>query len=246
MSSTIWTARALGFSARRLSGRPWRVVEAQNRVSTLRLVDTLAEQTALENMLEMSKPPLPPDCIGLHWLLATPFRYPAPPPIGSRFRAIGDPGVWYGATALRTAFAEVGFWRQRFLLDSPKTPDLPPVAHTAFRANIGGNGIVLFEATFARDSAKWENPNDYAATQALARTARDADVAVIRYRSVRDPQHAPAFAVLTPRAFRKREPIEQHGWLLKVTRAGVLAQAGIGDERYEFTSEELGSRANRT
>ena len=173
MSSTIWTARALGSSARRFSGRPWRVVEAQNRVSTLRLVDTLAEQAALENLLETSKPPLPPECIGLHWLLATPFRYPAPPPIGSRFRAIGDPGVWYGATALRTAFAEVGFWRQRFLLDSPQTPDLPPVAHTAFRANIGGNGIVLFEPPFARDSAKWENPNSYAATQALAQTARD-------------------------------------------------------------------------
>ncbi|MEO8459443.1 MAG: RES family NAD+ phosphorylase [Dokdonella sp.] len=222
------------------------MVEAQNRVSTLRLVDTLAEQTALENMLEASKPPLPLDCIGLHWLLATPFRYPAPPPIGSRFRAIGDPGVWYCATALRTAFAEVGYWRQRFLLDSPSTPDLPPVAHTAFRASIGGNGVVLFEPPFARDSAKWESPNDYSATQALAQTARTAEIAIIRYRSVRDPQHSPAFAVLTPRAFRKHEPIEQHGWLLKVTRASVLAQAGIGAERYEFTSEELGSRERRT
>src|SRR5690606_28809740 len=83
-------------AARRLAARPWRVVEVQHRASTMRLVDTLAEQRLLEDLLEQGKPPLPAEAEPLHYLLATPFRYPAPPPDGSRFRGVGDPGVWYG------------------------------------------------------------------------------------------------------------------------------------------------------
>lgn len=52
-----------------------------------------------------------------HWLIFTPFRYTPPPP-GSRFRAPTDPGVFYGAFERRTACAEIGFWRWRFVRDS--------------------------------------------------------------------------------------------------------------------------------
>ncbi|MEO6687627.1 MAG: RES family NAD+ phosphorylase, partial [Dokdonella sp.] len=172
-------------STRRLSAQPWRVVEAQHRASTMRLVDTLDEQRVLEDMLEASKPPLPSEAAHLHYLLATPFRYPAPPPIGSRFRGIGDPGVWYGADNEYTALAEVAYWRMRFLADSPATPDLPPVPHTAFRASIGGSAIVLSEPPFARQRKQWQDPSSYVATQALAQVARAAGVALIRYLSVR-------------------------------------------------------------
>ena len=61
-----------------MAGRCWRVVEAQHVVSTLKLVDTLAEQALLEDLLEETKPPVPPECRHLHYLLATPFRYGAP------------------------------------------------------------------------------------------------------------------------------------------------------------------------
>ena len=50
------------------------------------LVDTMAEQQRLEQLLDESKPPVPPECRSLHYLLATPFRYGAPYPGGSRFR----------------------------------------------------------------------------------------------------------------------------------------------------------------
>ena len=62
----------------------WRAVEAQHRVATLRLVDDQAEQAVLEQLLEASKPPLPPHADRLHFLLSTPFRYL--PPWPSRFR----------------------------------------------------------------------------------------------------------------------------------------------------------------
>jgi len=227
-------------AARPASGKPWRIVEAQHRVPTMRLVDTLDEQRVLEDLLEASKPPLPADAAKLHYLLATPFRYPAPPPVGSRFRGIGDPGVWYGADVVETALAEVAYWRLRFLADSPATPDLLPVPHTAFRASVAGSAIVVSQPPFDRQRRQWEDPASYAATQALARVAREAGVALIRYRSVRDPGHRAALAVLTPKAFRKSAPLEQHTWLIKVGRAQVLAEADLGRERLSFSPEVLG------
>lgn len=227
-------------AARRVGAKPWRVVEAQHRASTMRLVDTLDEQRVLEDLLEASKPPLPVEALHLHYLLATPFRYPAPPPAGSRFRGIGDPGVWYGASAVQTALAEVAYWRLRFLADSPATPDLPPVAHTALRASVGGSAIVLTDARFLGARRQWEDPASYAATQTLARDARAADVALIRYRSVRDPAHRACFAVLTPKAFRQRTPLEQHTWLIKVSRTRVLAETGAGSGRIAFEPAQLG------
>ncbi|MDO9306326.1 MAG: RES domain-containing protein, partial [Mesorhizobium sp.] len=43
MSLPIWTPAALRSEARPLEGRCWRLVEAQHRVSTMKLVDTLEE-----------------------------------------------------------------------------------------------------------------------------------------------------------------------------------------------------------
>jgi hypothetical protein len=234
------TAESVAAAARNLSAKPWRIVEAQHRVPTMRLVDTLDEQRVLEDLLEASKPPLPAEAAKLHYLLATPFRYPAPPPAGSRFRGIGDPGVGYGADVVETALAEVAYWRLRFLGDSPGTPDLLPVPHTAFRASVGGAAIVLSQPPFDRQRRQWEDPVSYAATQALARVAREARIALIRYHSVRDPEHRAALAVLAPKAFRKPVPLEQHTWLIKVGRAQVLAEADLGRERLAFSPEQLG------
>jgi hypothetical protein len=232
-------------AARTSSGKPWRVVEAQHRVPTMRLVDTLDEQRVLEDLLESSKPPVPDEARALHYLLSTPFRYPAPPPVGSRFRGIGDPGVWYGADAVETALAEVAYWRLRFLADSPATPDLLPVPHTAFRASIAGSMIALQRAPFDRQRKQWEDPASYVATQALACVAREGGVAMIRYRSVRDPEHRAAVAVLTPKAFRKAEPLEQRTWLIKVGRAQVLAESDLGRERLSFEPEVLGLQQSK-
>src|SRR5690349_24755031 len=98
-----------------ISLKAWRAVEAQHVVSTLRLTGNDPEQQdLLERILEESKPALPAAAEGLHYLLATPFRYP-PLRSGSRFRAWPDPGVLYAALERRTACAEMGYWRWRFV-----------------------------------------------------------------------------------------------------------------------------------
>ena len=95
MSSTTWTPHAVASNAAAVSTRLWRAVEARHVASTRRLVDDLAEQRELEEILEATKPALPAAATRLHYLLATPFRYPAPR--GSRFRAPHEPGLFYGA-----------------------------------------------------------------------------------------------------------------------------------------------------
>ena len=180
MSSSTWTRAAVESEVRSWRGALWRAVEAQHRVSTLKLVDTLAEQAQLEQLLESSKPALPAAGQARHYLLATPFRYPAPQPRGSRFRALTDPGVFYGADERRTACAELGYWRWRFLQDSPALPRLDAVPHTLFHVQAAGRAIDLGAPPFERDAARWMDPDDYTGCQALAAEARRADVQVIR------------------------------------------------------------------
>lgn len=237
---TIWTPHALESSARRYEGELWRVVETQRLASTVRLVDTLAEQAVLETLLEASKPPLPPGTEKLHYLLATPFRYRAP--TGSRFRRPLEQGVWYGGEELRTAMAEKSYWRLRFLLDSPGTPDLAkPVPHTAFRAAVRTlRAIDLTEPPLVRDRDKWTHRTSYAATQDLAALARASQLELIRYESVRDRERGACVAALAPAVFRRTRPGALQTWFISASRTAVrcLKDEG-GGPTWEFTAEEL-------
>ena len=207
--------------------------------STMRLVDSLEEQAALESILEDSKPKVPASARGLHYLLATPFRYR--PHSGSRFRAPLEAGVWYGGELLRTALAEKSYWRLRFLLDSPGTPDLKPVPHTAFRATVRTKrALDLTAAPLVRERALWTSRLDYTATQALAGAARAAAIEILRYQSVRDPGHGHCAALLTPAVFGGGKPRAQETWFIAASRERVrCAEDERGGATWEFTREEL-------
>ncbi len=180
----------------------------------MKIVDDAAEQDLLESLLEGSKPPQPQAATELDYLLATPFRYD-PLRGGSRFRAITDPGVFYGAQSVRTACAELGYWRWKFLKDAVDLDRLEPVAHTAFRAEISTTTVDLREPPFNADAAIWAHPADYSATQTFAKMVREAEVGGIVYQSVRDPEPSWCVAVLTPQAFssRKPDPLMQTWWV---------------------------------
>lgn len=204
----------------------------------MRLVDTLAEQALLEQLLETSKPPLPAEAEGRHYLLATPFRYPPRHPGGSRFRAPTDPGVFYGADAPRTACAELGYWRWRFLMDSPALASLAPVPHTLFECRVAGSTIDLRARAFLPQAERWTSRDDYSHCQRMGRVARAAQVEVIRYRSVRDPQGGGCAAVLTPAVFTS-PPQSEQSWHLSVTRTRVTWQRDsvLHSEGFEFVAD---------
>ena len=224
MSLPIWTPDALASEAGPYAGLCWRVVEAQHAVSTMKLVDSWQEQQLLEELLEDSKPPVPPECERLHYLLFTPFRYDNRHG-GSRFRAPGErQGVFYAAQQLRTALCEAAFWRLLFFAESPQTPwPAEPLEHTAFSVQVDTHhALDLTQKPFADHEQAWRHPTDYAACRQLAQAARKGGVELIRYRSVRDPQGGLNVALLTCRAFARDEPAEYQTWKFVLKSTGVI------------------------
>ncbi len=203
------------------------------------LVDSLEEQHLLERLIEAGKPPVPAAARGLDYLLFTPFRYP-PPPGGSRFRAGDDPGVLYGADEVRTACAELGYWRWRHLADSPALDAMPQKAQTVFKLRVATRGVDLRARPFVRERARWTDRSHYGPCQAFARVAREAKVGLIRYESVRDPAHGGCGAVLDPQAFARPSPLAQQTWQLSVFRERVVWQRThvVRSEAFEFKAAE--------
>ncbi|HLW93166.1 MAG TPA: RES family NAD+ phosphorylase [Roseiarcus sp.] len=240
MSSPIWTPAALSSERRRRESDCWRLVEAQHRVSTLKLTDTLAEQALLEDLLEETKPRLPPEAQGLHYLMAAPFRYGAPYPIGSRFRRAGKTlGVFYGAERPQTAVAEIAFHRLMFYAESPGTPWPANAAeYTAFNAPVRTSAALdLTLPPLDRDQALWTDLRNYEPCQALAEAARSAGVDLIGYSSVRDPGRGSALALLTPGPFVGSEPQKFETWRIRVGPFGAQAIREFPAERHEFSRE---------
>jgi hypothetical protein len=238
-----WTPAALSSETHRSAGTIWRVVEAQHIVSTMSLVDTIAEQHLLEQLLDASKPAVPPECRHLHYLLGTPFRYGAPYPAGSRFRKAGlTPGVFYASDTPEIAVTEMAFRRLLFYAESPATP-WPATAgeYTAFSVRFKtGKGLDLTAAPFDRQRKTWTHPTDYTATQSLADAARAAGVQALVYQSARVVGRN--IALLTCSAFASREPVERQVWRLHVGAPGARAicehpARRLGFERSAFARD---------
>jgi RES domain len=226
MSSSTWTRAALSSDVRSLAGTCWRLVEAQHHVSTLKLVDSVAEQHLLEDLIEATKSPVPPECRDLHYLLSTPFRYGAVYPAGSRFRRAGmTEGVFYASETPQTAVAEIAFYRLLFFAESPDLPwPANPAEYTAFSAEYATKkAIDLTKGRYSIETALWMHVTDYSHCQGLADIARAVKIEVIRYASVRDPGHGLNLALLTCNAFVKTQPIDQQTWHIRFSEAGAQA-----------------------
>jgi hypothetical protein len=189
------------------------MVETQYITSTNRLVDTLEEQTILEELVESSKPPIPPEGAHLDFLLYTPFRYI--PETASRFRRANQPeGVFYASEATGTLVHENAFLMLLFYRESTDTV-LPAKAleRTAFRVPCKtARGIDLTIPDLDRDHRKWTLLADYGPCQQLADTAREGRIEAIRYMSVRDPDGGCNIALLSCAAFAARQPSERQTW----------------------------------
>jgi len=246
MSSPIWTPAALSSEAKAYKAKGWRLVEAQHRVSTLKLVDSLEDQLILENLIEATKPIVPLECRHLDYLLSTPFRYDAPYPHGSRFRRAGrTAGVFYAAEHPETALAEMAFYRLLFFADSPDTPWPSDAAeYTAFAVALDtGHALDLTIPPLSLDAANWTHLTDYSACQNLADAARQADVQIIRYQSVRDPHRRANVAVLHCAAFAQRQPVARQTWRMKLSATGVIAlcefpRSGVSFDKDAFANDD--------
>lgn len=220
MSSSIWTHSAGSSEIRRLALEPWRAVEAQHRIATRKLVDSDAEQAMLEQLLDAHKPRVP-DGGGLHYLLFTPFRYP-PLRHGSRFGSRWEPGIWYGSTTRRSAFAEVAYYRLLFLEGTDADLGLLETDLTVFRTGVRtSRGIDLTAAPFAEWRESLASKTSYAETQPLGAAMRESGVDVVRYASARDAAGGMNVALFTPRPFGASRPRDIETWHSAASRQAV-------------------------
>ena len=234
MSFNTWTPHAVSSEAFLWQERVWRIVEAQHVGSIMKLVDDVDEQHALEVLLESSKPMMRPGTSNLDYLLATPFRY-HPKRGGSRFRSEIDPGVFYGAESIRTAGAELGYWRWRFLRDSVDLDCLGPVAHTVFCSEPSCRVVDLRRSPFDQDAMVWTASDRYLEAQEIARVVRKTDVQAIIYESVRDENPAWCVAILSPDVFEDIKPqIDKRVWFLSVTQKSVQLKSQQESYSYKF------------
>ncbi|CAN5255960.1 RES family NAD+ phosphorylase [soil metagenome] len=226
-------------------GKVWRLVEAQHRISTNRLAASAEDQASLESLVEDVKPTLPLAARGLHYLLSTPFRYGHSR--ASRFRRANErPGIFYGSEHVETAVAETAYWRLLFFSRSPGfVPPTTVVEHSAFTVPLAvERSLDLTSAPFDTQKAQWIDPNEYSACQAFATSARTIDAQLIRYGSVRDPEHRANIALLDPKGFAAPAPTIEQTWHFRYEAGRITAFAAFpSSARYSFTFEIFGLSA---
>lgn len=233
MSSSIWTRCAGDSEIRSLHLSPWRVVEAQHRVSTRKLVDSAEQQALLEEMIDRVKPPDLTDG-RLHYLLFTPFRYP-PLAHGSRFGGRHERGIWYGSVDRRSAFAEVAYYRLLFLEGTRASLGTVTTALTAFTARVRTTrGVDLVAPPFDAHRRAIASPTSYASSQALGTAMRSAGVEAFRYPSARDAEGGINVAAFTASVFGNTKPKSLETWHCSASRERVDITQGDYFKRDRF------------
>jgi len=189
-----------------LNETAWRLVEAQEKIATRKLVDSLEEQDILEEIIETNKPFINKEHLNYHPLLYTPFRYP-PLKYGSRFGAKNEPSLWYGSLELNTAMAEKAFYQLNFLRASVAKYDFVEQQLTAFSVPIKTDRAIKIQAQpFADYTHLVSAKNSYETSQSLGSSMRKAEVAAFTYQSARDPNNGINVALFTPKAFLHKKP----------------------------------------
>ena len=222
-----------------LVGLAWRVVETQETAATRVITRNAEEQSRLEQLLDNSKPSIPPECERLSYLLMTPFRYP-PLEYGSRFGSQWERGIFYGAKEQETALAETAVYLWLFQ-QGPE--DMGPLAEindsrTVFSVRLRTRkGCDLCAPTFAKLKPALTQEDSWNFSQKIGSSLREAGAEFFWYPSARAENGANA-AVLSPKAFASRQPSAQELWLVRLTRE--LCWFGRADGYYyEFERSQF-------
>lgn len=227
MSPSIWTRCAERFEPQRLSGPAWRAVESQHVTSTRKLVDSDDEQQVLEGLIDTAKPPWPTGrrFVGLHYLLATPFRHP-PLRYGSRFGTRRERGIFYCAEEQATVLAEKAYYVLLFLEGTEA--DIEPLTRplTVFQVRVSTKkGADLTQAPFDAHVERISSPTSYRDSQPLGASMREAGVAAFRFVSARDPEGGANIGLFEP-IFTTKQPINAEQWICTATRSRVELKPG--------------------
>ncbi|WP_188151022.1 RES family NAD+ phosphorylase [Teredinibacter waterburyi] len=220
-------------------GLAWRLVETQETAATRAITRSATEQSRLEELLDASKPRLPDDCRGLSYLFMTPFRYP-PLQFGSRFGQCFERGIFYASQEPATAFAETAVYLWLFQSALAKPGPLATIndSRTLFSVKLRTDrGCDLRSDYFQHQYPELDSPSDWSQSQKLGSNLRAAGAEFFWFNSARTSKGTNA-AVISPKAFAKREPDSQELWLLRITEE--VCWFGHADGRHhEFYHSEF-------
>lgn len=218
MSSNIWTPRDIAAEARPWRGVLWRMAELQHVASTMKLVDTRADQDVLDALLARSEiPGLEGYPIGGN--LRTLFKQ-SPLPTGSRLQTRLDPGALVGADSQIAACAELGYWRWRFIDDSLGLAAIDPAPFRPVEIDIAARAIDMRVPAFDSQGQRRLYPKRPLATRAFARAARESRIDALLYRPPHHEGTGTCIALLSPSAIASpRIRTQPEVWYLRVDRS---------------------------
>ncbi len=218
-----------------------RIVESQQQIATSRIVDDLDEQALLESLLENSKPPLSADTRHLHYLLATPFRYP-PLKHGSRFGQQHERSLFYGSKSIETLLAEASYYRFVFwsgMATPPKSGQFI-TEHTVFAARYyTASGVLLHQPPFNQYATDISNPAAYAIPQQLGASMRGAGVQALEYVSARDVKNGINIALYSPDALSVNEPLFAEQWICRTSADIVRYATRKANEVFSYSIQQF-------
>ena len=230
MPKPDWPALVSKGQLKAIQGSLWRIVESQSQIATLELVDSLEEQAVLENLIEASKPALPANTEPLHYLLATPFRYP-PLKWGSRFGSRFEASLFYGALQIKTVLAEAAYYRFLFW-QGMQIP--PPSKHLVTQHEIFSvayrcqPGLKLQNKPFKKWASNISNPSSYEHSHKLGNTMRTYGIAGFEFRSARCPDQGTNVALYSASALVDKAPVKTQRWICET-----------GDKKVSFSGENV-------
>jgi len=206
MGVDIWTqCKGINFLTS-YKGIAWRLIQAQDNISTRKLVDSLEEHRILEELIDSTKPSNFDDSSNYHTLLSTPFRYP-PLQYGSRFGKTTEHSLWYGSFNMYTAMAEKAFYQFNFLRASEAEFGTVELSLTAFSAHVQSDRmIMLTDSPFSDYKEIISSPVSYETSQILGSAMRKNNIEVFAFHSARDPKHGVNMALFTPIPFIQKKP----------------------------------------
>lgn len=205
-----------------LEGTLHRVVESQQQVATNLLCDTLEDTDVLENMLDrLSKPKIIPGTESLHYLLASPWRYP-PLKYGTRFGATTERSLFYASKSDQTCLAESAFYRLKFFHDMRELLPQLRSRHTLFEAKYRtASGLELQQKPFSEFAEILSHKTGYGPCQQLGAELRAAGIEAVEFTSARDPERGVNVALFTPAALVSKKPGHTSKWFCLTTADGV-------------------------
>ena len=196
----------------------FRIVETQEQAATVRLVDDLEEQYALELMLDLVKPDYREGTEQLHYLISSPFRYP-PLKYGSRFGSIMMPSYFYASEAIQTALTEFAYYRFSFFHDMKEAFSSPVISeHMTFSVKVESDALADLTSIEDNDvNALLVSPVNYSFTQQLGQhLVEDWRAEAIRFYSARC-KNGVNLAISLPSAITSNSPEDQCNWICQTT-----------------------------